>query len=363
MDNLIEAANRFAGIEKVADIRRFGNGNVHGTFLVSLEENKRFILQRMNTRVFKEPGLVMKNIKIVTEHVKKRMELENPAAGTRWELPCVIAGCEGRDHWIDSEGSFWRALSFIEDSRSFDTIQDSGHAREVGRALGLFQALISDLPASRLADTLPGFHVTPLYVRRFDEVVAERGAGGSCEREFCLKFINERRKSASGLEDAAARGRLFLRPIHGDPKVNNVMVDEATGEAVSMVDLDTVKPGLVHYDIGDCLRSGCNPLGEETRNWEAVRFEPDLCRDILQGYLMIAKDFLTEGDFDYIYESIRLIVFELGLRFFTDYLEGNVYFKASREEHNLFRALVQFRLAESIESQRATIEAIVEDVR
>ena len=173
----------------------------------------------------------------------------------------------------------------------------------------------------------------------------------------------ERRAWAHVLEEARAQGRLRLRPIHGDPKVNNVLLDTATGQAVALVDLDTVKPGLVHYDIGDCLRSGCNPQGEETEHWEAVRFDPDLCRALLQGYLSQARGFLTAADYDHLYDAVRLIAFELGLRFFTDYLEGNVYFKARHREHNLARALVQFRLTESIESQETAIGAIIRDLR
>ena len=176
-------------------------------------------------------------------------------------------------------------------------------------------------------------------------------------------FVAERRAWAPVLADARAQGRLRLRPIHGDPKVNNVMLDTATGQAVAMVDLDTVKPGLVHYDIGDCLRSGCNPWGEETGDWETVRFEPELCRAMLAGYLSLARDFLTEHDYAYLYDAIRLLAFELGLRFFTDYLAGNVYFKARHPEHNLVRALVQFKLTESIESQAAAIGAIIRDLR
>jgi len=141
------------------------------------------------------------------------------------------------------------------------------------------------------------------------------------------------------------------------------MLDTATGGAVALVDLDTVKPGLVHYDIGDALRSGCNPRGEETGDWEAVRFEPELCRAMFTGYLSQARDFLTETDYSYLYDAIRLLAFELGLRFFTDYLAGNVYFKARHPEHNLARALVQFKLTESIESQATAIGAIIRDLR
>ncbi len=246
---------------------------------------------------------------------------------------------------------------------TFDTIQDLGHAQEVGSALGRFHSLLSDLAPDQLADTLPGFHVTPGYLRHYDEVLERRGVSQSPEVNYGLRFIAAHRAWAPVLEAARAEGKLRLRPIHGDPKVNNVMLDPATGQAVGLVDLDTVKPGLVHYDIGDCLRSGCNPLGEETGAWETVRFEPELCRAMLQGYLSLAQDFLSETDYAFLYDAIRLIAFELGLRFFTDYLAGNVYFKARHPEHNLARALVQFKLTESIESQESAIRALIRDLQ
>ncbi|UCH80327.1 MAG: aminoglycoside phosphotransferase family protein, partial [Nitrospiraceae bacterium] len=269
---------------------------------------------------------------------------------------------DGRDYWLDIDGSFWRALSFI-DAQSFDIIKDVEHAREIGCALGTFHSLLSDLPIARLADTLEGFHITPLYLRHYDEVRAQHATGRSPEVDFCLKFVNGRRDLAHILEHARAQGKLGLRPIHGDPKVNNIMIDRMSGQAVGMVDLDTIKPGLIHYDIGDCLRSGCNQLGEETGKWEDVQFDTDLCRAILRGYVSQAGGFLTGNDIAYIYDSIHLITFELGLRFFTDYLEGDVYFRVDRPGHNLARALVQFRLTESIESRAALIRDIIRDMR
>jgi Ser/Thr protein kinase RdoA (MazF antagonist) len=227
----------------------------------------------------------------------------------------------------------------------------------------MFHTLLSDLPADRLADTLEGFHITPRYLRHYDEVLSKQTQGKSPEVNYCLAFVSRRSAWAHVLENAQAQGKLFLRAIHGDPKVNNILMDSVTGQAVSIVDLDTVKPGLVHYDIGDCLRSGCNPLGEETEEWETVRFETDLCRSILQGYIPMARKFLTGNDFDYIYDAIRLIAFELGLRFFTDHLEGDVYFKVRRPDHNLARALVQFRLTESIESREPAIRGIIREIR
>jgi Ser/Thr protein kinase RdoA (MazF antagonist) len=278
-------------------------------------------------------------------------------------VPRVLPARDERDRWIDPDGSFWRALRYVGRSRSEDVVRDAGQAREIGWALGTFHDLVSDVPPELLADTLEGFHVTPLYLRRYQEVLAKNGGGRGSETARCVRFVDERKGGVHVLEEARAMGRLRPRPIHGDPKVNNVLFDESSGLAVALIDLDTVKPGLVHYDIGDCVRSACNPLGEEAGRWEEVRFEPDLGRALLEGYLSAARRFLSEYDYEYVYDAIRLIAFELGLRFFTDYLEGNVYFRAEREEHNLSRALVQFRLTESIEDQERAIRAIVRDLR
>ncbi len=365
LDHLLAVAAQFAPPGQVLDVREHGHGNVHDTFLVTLNSpgNERFILQRLNTRVFARPELVMQNLRTFTGHVRRRLARAPIRGGRRWEVPQVRLTRDAQDRFIDPGGAFWRALSFIEAAPSLDTIQDIAHAGEVGYALGMFQNLLSDLDPARLADTLPGFHLTPNYLRRFDEVLAQTPPPPSPEAAYAWQFIREHRAWAHVLEHAKAQGRLSLRPIHGDPKVNNVMLDTATGQAISLVDLDTVKPGLVHYDIGDCLRSGCNPLGEETERWERVSFEPELGRAILQGYLSLAGEFLTAPDYEYLYDAIRLLAFELGLRFFTDYLAGNVNFKARHPEHNLVRALVQFKLTESIESQAAALGAIIRDLR
>ena len=164
------------------------------------------------------------------------------------------------------------------------------------------------------------------------------------------------------LEQAKQQGRLQLRPIHGDPKVNNVMLCSATGCCVAMVDLDTVKPGLVHYDIGDALRSGCNPAGEESTDLAAVRFDLELARAMLSGYLHEAHSWLTRADLEHLYDAIRLLPFELGLRFFSDHLAGDVYFKVSHSGQNLARALVQFTLAASIEAQEVEIRALIAEL-
>jgi Ser/Thr protein kinase RdoA (MazF antagonist) len=241
-------------------------------------------------------------------------------------------------------------------------VQSAEHAREAGYGLGMFHHLISDLDPARLYDTLVGFHVTPGYLAHYERVLASADILMSAEVRYGKQIVAARSGWASVLENALARGDLRLRPIHGDPKINNFMIDDATGRAISLVDLDTVKPGLVHYDIGDCLRSCCNPMGEETDRVDEVCFDLELCRAILEGYLSVADRFLDETDVAYLYDAVRLIAFELGLRFFTDYLEGDVYFKVQHREHNLQRALVQFKVMESIEAQEGAIRAIVTEL-
>jgi len=368
MDELITAASQFAPRENIAGVREFGSGNINGTFLVTLNsglesvDEERFVLQRINTRVFHQPEVLMANLRTTTEHVQSRINGTSSGEGRRWEVPHVIPASEGGDCWRAPDGAVWRALSFIGKAVSFDTINDEAQAAEVGFALGMFQRLVSDLPLENLATTQEGFHDTPRYLRFFDRALAAAASGVSSEMDFCSKFVNARRSWASILEDARTGGKLRTRPIHGDPKVNNVMMDANTGKAVGMVDLDTVMPGLVHYDIGDCLRSGCNPLGEEVGDWESVRFEADMCRAVLSGYFPVAGNFLDGNDYEYFFDAIRLISFELGVRFLTDYLEGDVYFKVKARNQNLKRALVQFRLTASIEAQEPAIRAVLEEL-
>ena len=364
MNNLITIANQFKPQGKIIDIQEYGHGNINNTFLVTLDncEEKHFILQRINTKVFSQPELVMQNICTFSDHVQQKLSNNLNNNFCYWQVPRVLYTNSNQNHWRDREGSFWRSISFIENAQSFDIIQDLDHAQEIGYGLGIFHNLISDLSVDKLADTLEGFHITPRYFQHYQEVLEKSTITSSTEGDYCLKFIASRADCVNILENAKAQGRLQLRPIHGDPKINNIMIDKNTGKAIAMVDLDTVKPGLVHYDIGDCLRSGCNILGEETKDWETVSFDLEIAQAILQGYLSVAQDFLTKDDYEYLYEGIRLIAFELGLRFFTDYLEGDIYFKIKYPEHNLARALVQFKLTESIESQERELVKIRQNI-
>jgi Ser/Thr protein kinase RdoA (MazF antagonist) len=266
--------------------------------------------------------------------------------------------------WLhqDGDGHWGRLLTYISGAHSTDMLSSPQQAAEIGRGLGRFHALVHDLPAERLADTLEGFHITPLYYEQYVQALKRRPVAADPQQAWCIAFVAAHQPLVSVLEQARAEGRLQLRPIHGDPKVNNVMLCSTTGCAVAMVDLDTVKPGLIHTDIGDALRSGCNPAGEETTDLESVRFDLAMARAMLSGYLAEAGSLLSDHDVAHLYDAIRLLPFELGLRFFTDHLSGNTYFKVDHPRHNLDRALVQFRLTESVEAQEQAIRTLIAEL-
>lgn len=355
----------FALNAPVRAIEPLGSGNVNDTWRVALapggEGPQALVLQRLNTGVFPRPDLVMANIRRLGEHLDRPGALA--AAGGRWELPRVVPVRGSGASWLDRDGQCWRLLTFIDRSRSVDTIEGRGQALQVGRGLGTFHTLIHDLPADELADTLEGFHVTPGYLAQFERVLRHTQVPLTPQAQHCIAFIRDREAFIPVLEEAQAAGRLRQRPIHGDPKINNILFDAGSGEAIALIDLDTVKPGLIHYDIGDCLRSGCNRLGEETEDWRSVHFDLELCEAVLEGYISRAHRFLEDADYAHIPDAIRLLSLELGLRFFSDHLAGDVYFRTSRPRHNLQRALVQFRLTESIETQQDEIRSLVERLR
>ena len=360
---LIAIAEAFHGPGSVCSVAPLGNGNVNDTYLVRTQ-GEPAVLQRLNTRVFNQPQLVLQNLQVLGEHIQQKLEgsERHPLlSGRRWQLPRLVCTLDQQQTWHCCEaGEIWRTITYVPDADCVDVVEGPAQARELGIGLGLFHQLISDLPPTALADTLEGFHITPLYLEAYHKALVNTEQQPCEASERCIAFIREREQLCDLLERAKERGELPVRPIHGDPKINNVLLDRQSGQAVALIDLDTVKPGLVHYDIGDCLRSCCNRLGEETLDFAAVRFDLELAEAILEGYLGAAGSFLSDAELRYIPDAARLISFELGLRFFSDYLCGSTYFKADRPRHNLDRALVQFALTASIEAQLPALRQLVE---
>ena len=351
-------------------INPIGNGNVNDTYMAIFRntfEEHRVILQHLNRNVFANPGAIMHNLRTLTDHAHPKLSRECPTDDRVWQLPKIIQTKDGRDFFCDEQNRVWRVITCIPSATAYDQPQGTEHALECGSVLGRFHNLISDMDISSVTEPIPEFHVTPSYLRKYDltlegNEVAKRKISTSSEARRMAMFIEQRREFASTLQNALERGELKKRMMHGDPKINNIMIDDFTGKGTAMIDLDTVGPGLVHYDFGDALRSICNSAGEEETNLSKVVFNMDLCEAFCKGYLRYAKEFLTNSDLAYLYDAIRLITFELGLRFFHDYLNGNVYFKTTHPEQNLNRARVQFRLCESIESKERMIRAALKNI-
>ena len=328
---------------EVASLEPLGDGNVNDTWLVVTVSGEKYVLQRLNPFVFPDPGLVQDNLCAVTRHLQDRLYQTD----ADFTVLKVISNGDGAHSYIDNDGAWWRLLSYINDTRALNTVSTADQARDIGRTLGLFHQLTSSLPPSSLADPLPGFHNTPLYLELYDALLptAQNGTAD------CRDFIDGRRQDVSMLENARKQGAVRQQVIHGDPKVANFLFSRDLSRVISLIDLDTVKPGLLLHDIGDCLRSCCNPLGEEVREPGDVAFDQDLFAAMLAGYIENGSNLLTVADKRLIVDSVRLISFELGLRFYSDHLGGNRYFKVNSPEQNLFRARVQFALVRSIESK------------
>lgn len=340
-----EIASRFTQ-SVITQISDLGNGLINDTFLIDTVSG-RFVLQRINRRVFAEPKLIVTNLTELNNYITQQAESD-----LKLRIPAIVKTISGEAYYQDERGEIWRALQYLENTISFETVEDIKQAEQTGFALGYFHRLASGLSIDRLHDTLPGFHIAPAYLRQYQQVRQKTAIQDSAEVRYCADFIDRLQALPDVLEEAKLRGVLAERVIHGDPKLNNFLFDRNTHRVVSLIDLDTIKPGLVHYDIGDCIRSLCHIESSDD-------FDTAICEAVLTHYLAETRAFFTEHDYFYLYPAIRLIPFELGLRFFTDYLSGDVYFKVSEPKQNLWRAVAQFRFCESIERHKKSIEKII----
>jgi len=331
---------------------RFGSGLINETWLGEFDDRgiiRKYILQHINKAVFLRPDLVMENVVIVTEHLQARLRNEG-VADPSGVTPALVRTRDGRSCHVDGAGEYWRMFHYIEAGEVFDTVQNNDHAYEVGRGLGRFQALVADLPPERLHDTLPGFHYTPHCLAELDEAIRLDLPGRLAAAGAEAAFVHARRHLAPMLSSLMESGRVPVRVVHNDPKVSNVMVHSVTKKALCMLDLDTVKPGIVHFDFGDCVRSAANPAGEDAGDLDTVVFDRGRYEALSGGYLDEARSFLTRVEIDLLPASVKVITFELGVRFLADHLRGDTYFRVRFRGHNLHRARVQFRLLESMEA-------------
>lgn len=339
-----------------------GSGHINDTYAVAVDRAGtcvRYLLQRINDRVFADVPALMENIQRVTRHAVARAA-GGPDASRR--ALSLVSTVDGQPCHRDAAGGWWRCYQFIERARSYDLVQTPAHATAAARAFGEFQRLLVDLPGRRLHETIPAFHDTRRRFTALQQVLAadahNRAAGARAEIEFALRH----EPLADVLLGLQARGEIPERVTHNDAKFNNVMLDDVTHEALCVVDLDTVMPGLALHDFGDLVRSATNAAVEDEPDPARVRARPEIFAALAEGYLSSAGSFLNAAEIAHLAVSGLVITFEQGLRFLTDHLAGDVYYKTRHPGHNLVRAANQFALVRSLEAQRSAMETCVRRV-
>ncbi len=333
-----------------------GQGNINDTFLIrSIEQS--IVLQRINKHVFPNPDILIKNLHQLNQHLSPQLSIQKQ----RWEDVTLVPAMDGALSVRDSESGVWRALSYIGDSVCFVQAKTELQAEQTGWALGHFHSKLDGLDPARMQIPLPGFHNLNNYLKQYDYIQKNNKKNNSPEIQWCQAIIRENRKSALFLQNRLCERKSTTRIIHGDPKIANVLFDKESGLAVSLIDLDTVGPGFIQHDIGDCLRSVCNPAGEENGHNE-VTFDLTLCENTLNGYAKAAKGLLTSYDAALIYDGIQAITYELGLRFFSDFLQGGIYFKCSKPEDILTKAMTQFTLLQDIKAKESAIRILTQQL-
>lgn len=336
----------------------YGSGHINDTYCVVFDQGGtriRYIFQRINHNIFKHPVALMENIARVTTHLAAKV-LDEAEANRR--VLTLIQSRAGQPYYCDDLGNHWRVYVFIEKARTFDAVETTTQAFQAAKAFGQFQKLLADLPAPRLHDTIPDFHHTPKRFAALEKAIAADAVNRAVLAKTEIEFALRHQLICGVLLDA----KLPERVTHNDTKFNNVMLDDATGEGICVIDLDTVMPGLAAYDFGDMVRTTTSPVKEDECDLSKVTMQFPMFEALVRGYLTSAAEFLTPAEKRFLPLSGKLISFEIGLRFLTDFLAGDTYFKVHRDGHNLDRCQTQFKLFESIEQQEERMNQLVEAI-
>ena len=354
------AIERFFGKNHLAELLVCKTGHINHTYFLRINGGERpghHVLQKINGNIFKKPEQVMENIDKVTSHIRNKYEKTgiDPLRRVLTLVPTVTD-----EKWfIDDKNTVWRTYLFIEKATTYDVAQSPDQAYQAAKAFGEFSSLLSDLPIDQLHETIPDFHNTPKRFEQFEQALANASPERVASAKSEIDFAKSRKGITSKLVDCLKDGSMKLKVTHNDTKLNNVMIDDRSGEGVCVIDLDTVMPGLALYDFGDCVRTA-TPTGEEDeRNLDLIEMDINMFEALVRGYLDSAGESLSPKEIELLAFSGKLITYEIGLRFLADHLNGDVYFKTHRENHNLERARVQFKLVKSMEEQEEAMNEIV----
>jgi len=348
---------------KLSDIRPLLRGHINDTYVLTTRKNEhivRYILQRINQTVFKDPPSVMGNIIRVTEHIRSRMKQIDPSLASR-QLT-VIASDDDTFFNKDSDGNFWRVYNFIEDAVAYDVFESAELAYEVARMFGWFQRMLVDLPGPALHESISDFHNTPKRFETFQRILKEDTCNRAKNAKAEIKFLFDNVAICDVLLNLADEDKIPVRVTHNDAKINNVMLDKNTNKGVCIVDLDTVMPGLSIYDFGDMIRTGATLADEDERDLSKIAMNLPMFEVLVRGYAEQSKHFLTSTEKEHLAFAAKLITFEQFIRFLTDYLAGDVYYKVHREGHNLDRTRTQMKLVQSIIEQEEAMNEVVERI-
>ncbi len=339
------------------------DGHINNTYKFEFREKdgtlNRYLVQEVNTYVFKDYEGLMKNVIGVTAHMRKKI-IENGGDVSR-ECLCIFPTRDDKPYYIDSEGRCWRCYNFIYNAHSYALCDSAETFYNAAKAFGKFQNLLADYPIDSLCETIPNFHNTVSRFADFKKAVTDNLSGRASQVEDEINFVLAREKDCSVLLDLLNEGKLPLRVTHNDTKLNNVMFDNETNEGICVVDLDTVMPGLSLYDFGDSIRFGANTSTEDEKDISKVSLSLEYFKAYTMGFLSSAGESLTKEEINYLAFSAKLMTLECGMRFLGDFINGDVYFKTQYPEHNLVRCRTQLTIVADIESKMEQMEQIVAD--
>lgn len=348
---------------RLTEIVPLARGHINDTYVLAAEDNKqpiRYILQRINHNVFKDPPSLMENVVRVTEHIRSKMAGIDPEQEAR-QLT-VIDSDSGAGFHQDAKGNFWRVYNFIEGAVTYDTVQSGELAYEAARMFGWFLRMLTDLPGPALHATIADFHNTPKRFETFEQVVKVDRCNRAKNAKAEIDFVLGNPGLCDVLQHLREEGEIPLRTTHNDTKVNNVMLDTRTNKGVCVIDLDTVMPGLSVYDFGDMVRTAATFADEDERDPSKVTIDMPMFEVLAEGFAEQTRRFLTAVETKHLVFGAKLITFEQCIRFLTDYLAGDIYYKVNRQGQNLDRTRTQMKLVQSITEHEEAMDDLVETI-
>lgn len=354
----ILAAKQFNS-DEITYIEPYGSGHINSTWLAIHKDangvETKNLLQKINNYVFKNPDELMENVVGVTNFLKDKVEED----GTLTVIPTL----DGKNYYLDEFGNYWRVYKFIENATAYDKIENDNDFYTCGLSFGEFQQLLAEYPAEKLHETIVNFHNTPSRFADFKKALAEDKMGRAKDVQAEIDFVLARECKADAITSKLESGEIPYRVTHNDTKLNNILIDNATGKAKCVIDLDTIMPGAAAYDFGDSIRFGASTGAEDETDLSKVSVSTHLFEVFAKGYLSTANKFLTPAEKDSLVTGAYLMTLECGVRFLADYLNGDVYFKIHRENHNLDRCRTQFKLVADMEEKEAELRAIVNAIK